>query len=1483
MANHIFISHTTKDDAFVAELRQALELRGLTVWVDSRNLRGGDQLAPEIQQAISEARAVLVVVSQHSLNSEWVHDEVDYARRVQRKRGLEPFPIIPLLLPGITPAALRSFFPRKAIPLAVNIKEGPGGLEAAMTGLLTALGERLPTEAGPHEAVTARPVAELLLKLTDPHIIEEAGTRRAAAEAQLIYSPADRGERDVESDRFLFKAPLGPIEAEELRWYLEKYNLWPIGKVYEERAAKVEGSLPVWGQLLYQAVAGKQGVQEALLPWAALPKEVDRRFSIFVDPRLLAGSSEEQQAEAGEAATLLLGLPWELLHDGRSYLFRGARPVLVRRRLPSQRYFPRLIAEPPIRVLLVSPRPEGEGVGYIDHRVIAQPMTEAIGELGDLAELTVLSPPTFPALQAALQEAEKRGEPFHVVHFDGHGVFDKRIGLGGLCFEDPQDVDKLTERRHQTIDAAEMAAVIRELRIPLVFLNACQSAQAEEDPTASVAAKLLDEGVASVVAMSYTVLVETARRFVTEFYQALVGGARVGEAMLKSQQALQSDTFRLQVFGGNDLHLQDWFVPVLFQEEEDLQLFRQVPSERIAQVIRKERRLRLGELPQKEGLQFVGRSRELLALERLLADQPWAVVVGQGGEGKTTLAVELAQWLVQSQRYERAAWVSLETVQETRAVVDALGRQLVSDYTVALYPDEQLLGQALHPIQRALEDERTVIVVDNVESVLPPPQPSPKGGGSLASPPVGGTARLSSPKSEGGLGFGNLSGLFTRLLETDGHTRLVFTSRQDLPAPFAPDKRRYLKLGRLSREDAIQLVEQHMPQPPPPDDATRIEELVEAVNGHARSLVLLAPEISRRGVTVTTAALSRLMAELHQAHPDDRERSLFASVELSLRRLTPEMRQMIRPLGVFQGGAHLAVLGLMFAHEGVRTSARLDQTRVWTPDEVGALAGQMAQALLDTNLAELMEHNHLRLHPALCPYLAQELSAEETAHLTARWASGMVQLTMFLYGQLSKDTQLAFTLTRLELPNLLGMLEYLTDQADPETMLAVANKVEQLLAPLDHPRLLKRVVAIREQASQGLGGGLTSARFTARRMKIERLLQAGQVRQAYQAAQQLLGDSQGPESQVSAYNQAMAVNLLGQALFAGGAAGEALSHFREAQRRFEQLGEKGARMAAFTLDEQGKCLIELGQLDKAAQVYKQAIKWTETLQDARQAAVSQSNLATVRMLQGRYAGPLAAYGSARQTFAELGEPRMVATAWHQIGIVHEQAGHYEAAEKAYRESLALNVKLKDRVGEANTLTHLGLLYDKMGRLEESVTFLRQALDIDVLLDDTFNEGKDRGNLAIRLIKLGRYEEARAEIERAIECFKPYGHAAEPWKAWNALHDLERAVRDHAAAEQARAEARRLFLAYRRDGGENHSSGGRLCARFAQALQIGQRAQMEALLQELADDPERSDAFKALVSALQAILGGSRDPALAENPALDYDDAVEVQLLLEVLG
>src|SRR5262249_50392780 len=115
------------------------------------------------------------------------------------------------------------------------------------------------------------------------------------------------------------------------------------------------------------------------------------------------------------------------------------------------------------------------------------------------AKLTILSPPTFAELQAELTRAADSGQPYDVVHFDGHGVYDRKIGLGGLCFEDPKDADKLEDRAMRLVYAKELAEVMRDHRIPLVFLEACQSAQTEENPSASVAVSLLQQGVTSVV------------------------------------------------------------------------------------------------------------------------------------------------------------------------------------------------------------------------------------------------------------------------------------------------------------------------------------------------------------------------------------------------------------------------------------------------------------------------------------------------------------------------------------------------------------------------------------------------------------------------------------------------------------------------------------------------------------------------------------------------------------------------------------------------------------------------------------------------------------------------------------------------------------------------------------------------------------------------------------------------------------------------
>ncbi|MGH2744315.1 MAG: CHAT domain-containing protein, partial [Thermoleophilaceae bacterium] len=564
--------------------------------------------------------------------------------------------------------------------------------------------------------------------------------------------------------------------------YLEKYAIWP-SEYFRDRARKVEESLVKWGQLLHEAAMPVVHTANVMQAWAGVKGNAGRRFSVHVDAALEAGTPAGDVENAGEAATLLLGLPWELLHDGDGFLFQSAKPTRVRRCLPNTRVLDVPVVATPIRILLVTARPEDDACRYLDHRASALPLVEAMEDLGGLVRIHVLSPPTLPALREELDRARRDGKPYHVVHFDGHGVYDRTVGLGGLCFEDPQDIGKLEKRRHKTVFTSELGPLLRDHRIPLVFLEACQTAQAEK-ASESVASELLKVGVASVVAMSHSVLVETARRFVEAFYDALARGARVGDAMLEGQRKLKDDTFRGRTFGAGELRLEDWFVPVLFQEKDDPQLFRSPPARQTQEDLKAALETRLGELPAQPETGFIGRSRELLALERLLRHEPYAVVRGQGGEGKTALAAELARWMVRSHQIRRAAFVSVETHSNLPAVLDAIGRQLVPDYSVATFDD---LGKAILPVERALTEQSTLLVVDNMESILLAPfmaEETPEALSEEARRELDAILRLCAR------------------LNAKGDTRLVFTSRESLPAPFDAERSRR-ELHQLAREDAV--------------------------------------------------------------------------------------------------------------------------------------------------------------------------------------------------------------------------------------------------------------------------------------------------------------------------------------------------------------------------------------------------------------------------------------------------------------------------------------------------------------------------------------------------------------------------------------------------------------------------------------------------------------------------------------------------------
>ncbi|HEY0992483.1 MAG TPA: tetratricopeptide repeat protein, partial [Kofleriaceae bacterium] len=558
----------------------------------------------------------------------------------------------------------------------------------------------------------------------------------------------------------------------------------------------------------------------------------------------------------------------------------------------------------------------------------------------------------------------------------------------------------------------------------------------------------------------------------------------------------------------------------------------------------------------------------------------------------------------------------------------------------------------------------------------------------------------------------------------------------------------------------------------------------------------------------------------------------------------------------------------------------------WEEAEVASLASE----LVATGLATANRYNHLSLDPALGPYLRSRLDDAEREALIPRWNTAMRGYVELLEQQRYENTELAATLTLLELQNLFALLAHVSRTGDAEAIVQLATRLHRLLSNLGRPRLVARVAEVRDGAAARMDAAWNHARFDTARSRIEEQLAAGRLREALGGARDLLheADAAGEHAYPEAdYDRALAGVILCRVLNHAGSPEQALLFVDEAKRRFEAIeearpGRGAARMAFACLTAKADCLTDLGRLDEAAAVYEECIRGAERGGDKRGVAVGKGQLASVRSRQGRYREAIAAYVEARDHFTALREPGSVAVAWHQMGIAYRGAGQPEAAEDAFRRSLALEVQLGNVGGQASTLGALGTLYDEIGRLEEAASFHRRAAESRVAIGDVAGEGRSQNNLADTLRKLGRLDEARQAIRRAIECRAPLGNAAEPWTTWAILANIEADDGNASAAAEARTKAVVCYLAYRGDGGENHNSDGRISLAVTEKLLAGDAAGATSLLNELSTHADLPVWLRPLVTALQSIAAGSRDRRLADAPELHPTSAAELLHLVDVL-
>ncbi len=92
-----FISHSTADKAFADRLYADLQAKGVRCWYAPHDMMGGKKIHDQIGEAIRQHEKLLLILSESSINSEWVKQEITKAKKredTEGKRVLFPISLI---------------------------------------------------------------------------------------------------------------------------------------------------------------------------------------------------------------------------------------------------------------------------------------------------------------------------------------------------------------------------------------------------------------------------------------------------------------------------------------------------------------------------------------------------------------------------------------------------------------------------------------------------------------------------------------------------------------------------------------------------------------------------------------------------------------------------------------------------------------------------------------------------------------------------------------------------------------------------------------------------------------------------------------------------------------------------------------------------------------------------------------------------------------------------------------------------------------------------------------------------------------------------------------------------------------------------------------------------------------------------------------------------------------------------------------------
>lgn len=282
----------------------------------------------------------------------------------------------------------------------------------------------------------------------------------------------------------------------------------------------------------------------------------DEKLKTFFETSRKAAQGERMrvqlrfQKEAADLSTL----PWEYLYcpdteTGEGYfLSTNVDLVLSRYIYRDKAQEPIFTENDPLKILIVVSSPSPLHIN-------AAPVIEEIHKLRNYfknyqIEITTLEKPTVLSFYDALKEVNP-----HIVHFIGHGRFDRSRGAGEIALVGADGASAFWQEDKTFADIFIQARPVTSL----VFLHLCQEAREDLNANfAGLAPRLIQARLKAVIAMHYPISTEAAVTFCRFFYRELLNQARVDDAVQTARSRVKTATAK------ETPEVRDFGTPALF-------------------------------------------------------------------------------------------------------------------------------------------------------------------------------------------------------------------------------------------------------------------------------------------------------------------------------------------------------------------------------------------------------------------------------------------------------------------------------------------------------------------------------------------------------------------------------------------------------------------------------------------------------------------------------------------------------------------------------------------------------------------------------------------------------------------------------------------------------------------------------------------------------------------------------------------------------